>query len=112
MLLEIPHLLNLDQIKELYLKSSSFVWCLFQFKRVLVNSFHYKNHIGCSSSYNSSHYKEHLFEGFHTTGREQVNSRLSKIEDSFGQFSYSNYMNMLRIWFAIDNLKANDITKP
>ena len=84
---------------------------LFQFKRVLVDSFHFKNHRGCSSSYDASNYKQYLPEGFHTTGHEQVNSRLSKIEDSFRQFNYSNYMNMLKIWFAIDNLKANDLLK-
>ena len=80
---------------------------LFQFKRVLVDSFHFQNHRGCSSSYDASKYKKYLPEGFHTTGREQVNSRLSKIEDSFRQFNYSNYMNMLKIWFAID--KHNSI---
>ena len=84
---------------------------LFQYKRVLVDTFHYNNHKGCSSGYNAEHYKPFLPEGFHTTGREQVNSRLSKIEDSFRQFNYSNYMHMLKMWFAIDNLKSNDLLK-
>ena len=82
-----------------------------QFKRVLVDTFHYNNHKGCSSSYNAANYKKFLPSGFFTTGREQVNSKLSKIEESFRQMNYKNYFVMHKLFFALDNLKANGILK-
>ena len=47
-----------------------------EFKRVLVDSFHYKNHKACASSYDAANYKKYLPKGFYTTGREQINSKL------------------------------------
>ena len=59
-----------------------------EFKRVFVDSFHYKNHTACASSYDAANYKKYLPKGFYTTGREQINSKLSKIEESFRQMNY------------------------
>ena len=81
----------------------------FQFKRVFVDSFHYQNHQTCSSSYNAAAYKKFLPAGFYTTGREQINSKLAKIEPSVHQISYKKYFVMLKFFFAIQNLKANSI---
>ena len=66
----------------------------FGFKRVLVDSFHYQNHNSCSSFYDASKYKKYLPQGFYTTGREQINSKLQKLEESFRQMSYKNYFLM------------------
>ena len=81
----------------------------FQFKRVLVDSFHYRNHQACSSSYNAAAYKKFLPPGFYTSGREQINSKLTKIEPSVRQMSYKNYFGMLKFFFALQNLKANGV---
>ena len=69
----------------------------FEFKRVLVDSFHYKNHNSCSSSYDASNYKKYLPQGFYTTGREQINSKLQKLEESFRQMNYKNYFSVSKI---------------
>ena len=81
----------------------------FQFKRVLVDAFHYRNHKSCSTSYNSAEYKKSLPAGFYTSGREQINSKIKKIEPSVRQMNYKNYFIMLKFFFAVQNLKANGI---
>ena len=81
----------------------------FEFKRVLVDSFHYKNHDSCSSSYDASNYKKYLPKGFYTTGREQINSKLQKLEESFRQMNYKNYFLMHKMFFRIENLRNKGI---
>ena len=83
----------------------------FEFKRVLVDSFHYQNHTACASSYDASKYKKYLQEGFYTTGREQTNSKLQKLEESFRQMNYKNYFIMHKMFFHIENLRNNGIIK-
>ena len=58
----------------------------FEFKRVLVDSFHYQNHNSCSSSYDASQYKKYLPQGFYTTGREQINSKFRNLRSRFGKY--------------------------
>ena len=81
----------------------------FQFKHVLVDSFHYRNHQACSSSYNTAAYKKFLPAGFYTTGCEQINSKISKIESSLHQMNYKSYFTMLKFFFAVQNLKSNGV---
>ena len=81
----------------------------FEFKRVLVDSFHYQNHNSFSSSYDASKYKKYLPQGFYTTGREQINSKLQKLEESFRQMSYKNYFLMHKMFFHIENLRNRGI---
>ena len=80
-----------------------------EFKRVLVDSFHYKNHKACASSYDAANYKKYLPKGFYTIGREQINSKLQKIEESFRQMNYKNYFIMHKMFFRIENLKSNGV---
>ena len=45
----------------------------------------------------------------YTTGREQINSKLQKLEESFRQMSYKNYFLMHKMFFRIKNLRNKGI---
>ena len=65
-------------------------------------------HLGCSSGYNFNIYKEFTrgdVDGAkNSQGREQMHSTLSKLSKSLSMMTYSNFMNHLITFFAINNL--------
>ena len=63
------HMLNLKQFAQMY------NW-FYRHKRS-------PGHLGCSSGFNSMLYKPYLPSGFNTQGREQCNSLLEKIRETF-----------------------------
>ena len=74
-----------------------------QYLRTFVDKYHWHNHVGCSEGFNSANYGDS--ECFNTQNREQIHSRIEKVASSFKQMNYSSFMNMLRVFFGITNLK-------
>ena len=91
----------------------------FEFLRMLVDGSHwsghkkYKNnkskkqrgHLGCCDGFNFNQYKGHLPRGIYSQGREQTHAVLDKLVTSLRQMNYRNFMNFMRIFFALNNLK-------
>lgn len=82
-----------------------------EFKNIqkLVDSCHWKNHTSCSSGYNFENYKDEMPAGFFSQGREQVHAKLSKLNSSFRQSNYVSFMNLHKVYFAIENLTNNGL---
>ena len=94
----------------------------FQYKRTLVDGAHWASqkklskpnqtgqggHLGCANSFNFNLYKQYLKEeiNINSQGREQMHSLVDVICKSLHQFSYSNYMTVLRVFVAVNNLKS------
>ena len=75
--------------------------------RTLVDAMHYRSHHGCSSGYNSQLYKETLkpMKGrLNTSGREQMHSKLRRLQPSFRQMNYVSWIQMHKVFFGINNL--------
>ena len=62
------------------------------------------SHLGCSLSYNSSEYQEHLDININTQGREQTNALIEKCAKTLHQKNYFNFMRYMKMFFAIRNL--------
>ena len=61
-------------------------------------------HLGCSLSYNSSEYQQHLDININTQGREQTNALIEKCAQTLHQKNYFNFMRYMKMFFAIRNL--------
>ena len=61
-------------------------------------------HLGCSLSYNSSEYQDHLDININTQGREQTNALIEKCSQTLQQKNYFNFMRYMKMFFAIRNL--------
>lgn len=93
----------------------------FEYKRILVDGAHWASqkqlkkpnqtgrggHLGCSDSYNFNLYKKYLNNeaNINSQGREQMHAIVDACCKSLRQFSYSNYMTFLYVFFAVTNLK-------
>ena len=85
-----------------------------EFKNVktLVDGMHFSSHTGCSESFNSQNYKEALkpkVGNLNTAGREQINSKLQNMASSFRQMNYVSTIQMLKVYFGINNLESKGV---
>ena len=62
-------------------------------------------HLGCSRGFSGQMYKKYLHQDFNSQGRENLHSVLELLSSSFRQMSYKSYMQSLRVFFGIRNLK-------
>ena len=62
-------------------------------------------HIGCSLRFNYNLYREYLPYQTNSQGREQMHSVLEKLVPSLRQMSYPVFMNVMKVFFGIGNLK-------
>lgn len=106
----------------------------FEYVRLLVDGMHFKSHKkqkkptgrkgrtfragldknkgghnGCSDGFDFNQYKPFLPHGFNSQGREQMHIKLKKMTENLRQMSYPNYMNFLRVWFGLQNLKNRGV---
>ena len=84
----------------------------FKHVKTLVDGLHYKSHTGCSESFNSQLYKEALkprVGNLNTAGREQINSKLQNMASSFRQMNYVSTIQMLKVYFGINNLESKGV---
>ena len=94
----------------------------YEYKRTLVDGAHWNSqkklskpnqsgrggHIGCADSFNFNVYKNYLQDDvkINSQGREQMHSVVDAVCKSLRQFSYSNNMTFLFVFFAVTNLKS------
>ena len=95
----------------------------FEFLRCLVDGAHWQGqkklkkpdqsgkggHIGCSEGFNFNIYKQFLPQVSNSQGREQTHSEMEKVVDSLGQMNYKNFMQHMRVFFGMTNLKHRGI---
>ena len=81
----------------------------FEFIKTVVDTVHWKNHTSCSRGFDSRFYKNTIISNMNSQSREQTNSKLAKLKPSLRQMNYQSFMVMTRVFFRINNLKANGI---
>ena len=92
----------------------------FQYLRCLVDGSHWQGqkkmrkpdrsgrggHLGCSDGFNFNLYKKYLPGLLYSQGREeQTHADMEKCIDSLGQMNYKNFMQHMRVFFGLTNLK-------
>ena len=91
----------------------------FQYLRCLVDGSHWQGqkkmrkpdrsgrggHLGCSDGFNFNLYKKYLPGVLYSQGREQTHADMEKCVDSLGQMNYKNFMQHMRVFFGLTNLK-------
>ena len=67
-------------------------------------------HIGCSAGFNFNLYKPYIsVKQPNSQGREQMHSKLDKLCPSLKLMDYADYMNFLRVFFGLSNLKNKGV---
>ena len=81
----------------------------FEYIKTVVDTVHWKNHTSCSRGFDSRFYKNTIISNMNSQSREQTNSKLAKLKPSLRQMNYQSFMVMTKVFFRINNLKANGI---
>ena len=79
-----------------------------EYVKTIVDTMHWKNHTACSSGFNAKHYKKTLLSNLNSQSREQTNAKLARLKPSLRMMSYEVFMVMIRIFFLINNMRANE----
>ena len=81
----------------------------FEYIKTVVDTVHWKNHTACSRGFDSRFYKNSILSNMNSQSREQTNSKIAKLKPSLRQMNYQSFFVMLKVFFRINNLKANRI---
>ena len=81
----------------------------FEYIKTVVDTVHWKNHTSCSRGFDSRFYKNTIISNMNSQSREQTNSKLAKLKPSLRQMNYQSFFVMAKLFFRINNLKANKI---
>ena len=81
----------------------------FEYIKTVVDTVHWKNHTACSRGFDSRFYKNAILQNMNSQSREQTNSKIAKLKPSLRQMNYQSFMVMVKVFFRINNLKANGI---
>ena len=101
--------------KKMYLHNAKNAFALnreareFEYIKTVVDTVHWKNHTACSRGFDSRFYKNSILSNMNSQSREQTNSKIAKLKPSLRQMNYQSFFVMLKVFFRINNLKANRI---
>ena len=75
--------------------------------RIFTDRHHWKNHTGCSESYNSDQY--HYLKQVNTQICEQKNRSLRKLSSTLAYCSFKNYQNKVKLFFIMNNYEEKGV---
>ena len=75
--------------------------------RIFTDRHHWKNHTGCSESYNSDQY--HYIKQVNTQICDQKNRSLRKLSSTLAYCSFKNYQNKVKLFFIMNNYEEKGV---